>query len=264
MILVLSIILLLLCLLVGGSRGFKAFIVFFVDILFCLLNIFLIGSGFPIIITTFILCIILAYIILYFVNEYNKKTVASFISTVVILIILMFIVYIFISLSHVQGFGVEYIEEIGWCSYSIDLNLVYATISSVIIGLIGSIVDTSTAISTAVYEVYDKNSHLTIQELLKSGHTIGKDVIATVTNTLLFAFLGGFLTLMIWFSYFDYTILQVINNKVFVLQFLSIMFNALGSLLIIPITNLITCFLLTKNNNLFIKKLEDRIESRKY
>ena len=69
---------------------------------------------------------------------------------------------------------------------------------------------------------------------------------------------------MIWFSYFDYTILQVINNKVFVLQFLSIMFNALGSLLIIPITNLITCFLLTKNNNLFIKKLEDRIESRKY
>ena len=107
MILVLSIILLILCLLVGGSRGFKAFIVFFVDILFCLLNIFLIGSGFPIIITTFILCIILAYIILYFVNEYNKKTVASFISTVVILIILMFIVYIFISLRHVQGFGVE-------------------------------------------------------------------------------------------------------------------------------------------------------------
>ena len=41
MILVLSIILLLLCLLVGGSRGLKAFIVFFVDILFCLLNIFL-------------------------------------------------------------------------------------------------------------------------------------------------------------------------------------------------------------------------------
>ena len=112
--------------------------------------------------------------------------------------------------------------------------------------------------------MYDKNSHLTMQELLKSGHTIGKDVIATVTNTLLFAFLGGFLTLMIWFSYFDYTILQVINNKVFVLQFLSIMFNALGSLLIIPITNLITCFLLTKNNNLFVKKLEDRIESRKY
>lgn len=259
MIAVLSLILFVLCILVGGKRGFKAFIVLFLDILFCMLNVILIGMDAPIVLSTFILCVVLTYIILYFVNGYNKKTIASFISTMIILLFLMLSVYVFVYLSKVQGFGVEYIEEIGWCNYSININLVYVTISSMIIGLIGSIIDTSTAVSTAVYEVYDKNPQLNFKELFKSGITIGKDVIATVTNTLFFAFLGGFLTLIIWFNYYDYSFALVINNKVFVGEFLSIMFNALGSLLIIPVTNYITCYLLIKKDKKIVKKIERKI-----
>jgi uncharacterized membrane protein len=262
MILVLSLILFILCILVGGNRGFKSFVVLFVDILFCLLNIILIGNDMPIILSTFILCLMLTYIILFFVNGYNKKTIASFYSTIAILILLIISIFVVVKYSKVQGFGVEYIEEIGWCNYSIDLNLVYVTISSVIIGLIGSIIDTSTAVSTAVYEIYDKNPQLSFKELFKSGKTVGKDIIATVTNTLFFAFLGGFLTLLIWFNYYDYSFNLIINNKVFAAEFISIMFNALGSLLIIPLTNYITCYLLINTDKKFVKRIEKRITIR--
>ena len=262
MILTLSIILFILCILVGGSRGLKSFIVLFLDIAFCMLNIILIGTGFPVVISTFILCLILAYIILYFVNGYNKKTIASFYSTVIILSFLMISVFIITYLSKIQGFGVEYIEEIGWCNYAININLVHVTISSIIISLIGSIVDSSTAVSTAVYEIYDKNPHLSFEELFKSGITVGKDIISTITNTLFFAFLGGFVTLLIWFNYYSYDFTLIVNNKVFVAEFISIMFNALGSLFIIPVTNYITCFLLIKNDNKFVKRIESRIEKR--
>ncbi len=262
MITVLGLILFILCVLVGGKRGLKSFIVLIVDILFCMLNIILIGLDFPIILTTFVLCVILTYIILYFVNGYNKKTIASFKSTIIILILLMIGVAIFTTLSKIQGFGVEYIEEIGWCNYAININLVDVAISSIIIGLIGSIVDTSTAVSTAVFELYDKNPQLKFKELFKSGNTIGKDVIGTVTNTLFFAFLGGSLTLLIWFNYYSYDAGLILNNKVFVGEFLSIMFNALGSLFIIPVTNYITCYLLLNKDNKIVKKIEYSINNR--
>ena len=262
MILALSIILFILCILVGGSRGFKSFVVLFLDILFCILNIILIGMDAPIILSTFILCLILTYIILFFVNGYNKKTIASFYSTIVILLFLMLSIYIVVSASNIQGFGVEHIEDIGWCNYSININMVYVTISSIIIGLIGSIIDSSTAVSTAVFEIYDKNPQLTFKELYKSGITVGKDIIATVTNTLFFAFLGGFVTLLIWFNYYSYDFGLIINNKVFVAELISIIFNALGSILIIPVTNYITCFLLIKKDNKFVKKIEEKIQAR--
>lgn len=262
MILFLSIILFILCILVGGIRGFKSFIVLFLDILFCMLNIILIGIDAPIILSTFILCIILTYIILFFVNGYNKKTIASFYSTIIILVFLLLSVYLIVKVSKVQGFGIEYIEEIGWCNYSININMVFVTISSIIIGLIGSIIDTSTAVSTAVFEIYDKNPHLNFQKLFKSGITVGKDIIATVTNTLFFAFLGGFVTLLIWFNYYDYNFALIINNKVFVAEILSIMFNALGSLFIIPVTNYITCYLLIKKDTKIVKKIERKIVLR--
>ena len=262
MILVLSIILFILSILVGGVRGFKSFIVLFLDILFCMINIILIGMDAPIILSTFILCLILTYIILFFVNGYNKKTIASFYSTIIILLLLMLSIYFVVNVSKIQGFGIEHIEDIGWCNYSININMVYVTISSIIIGLIGSITDSSTAVSTAVFEVYENNPQLTFKELFKSGATVGKDIIATVTNTLFFAFLGGFVTLLIWFNYYDYSFAIVINNKVFVAEFLSIMFNALGSILIIPVTNYITCFLLINRNNKFVERIEKKVTIR--
>ena len=262
MILALSIILFILCILIGGSRGFKAYIVLFLDIAFCMLNILLIGSGLPVVTTTFILCVILAYIILYFVNGYNKKTVASFYSTMVILVFLMLSVFIITYFSKIEGFGIEYIEEIGWCNYAININLVHVSISSIIISLIGSIVDSSTAVSTAVYEVYDKNPHLKFKELHTSGITVGKDIIATITNTLFFAFLGGFVTLLIWFNYYNYDLTLIVNNKVFVAEFISIMFNALGSLFIIPVTNYITCYLLVNKDSKLVQRIENTIKRR--
>ena len=174
----------------------------------------------------------------------------------------MLSIYIVVSASNIQGFGVEHIEDIGWCNYSININMVYVTISSIIIGLIGSIIDSSTAVSTAVFEIYDKNPQLTFKELYKSGITVGKDIIATVTNTLFFGFLGGFVTLLIWFNYYSYDFGLIINNKVFVAELISIIFNALGSILIIPVTNYITCFLLIKKDNKFVKKIEEKIATR--
>lgn len=256
---VLSIILLILCIYVGGKRGFKSYIVLFVDILFCILNIIFIGIGLNPVIITFLLSLQLIYIILYFANGYNKKTIASFYSSVIILVFLVIPILIATYLTKIQGFGYEMIEEIDWANMNLHLNFVLISVSSVIIGLVGSIVDTSTAVSTAVYEVYCNNKDITYEELLKSGKNVGTDVIATVTNTLFFAFLGSFLTLVIWFYKGNYDMTDILNNKILASELVAILFNAIGSCLIIPVTNYITCNILVKNNELS-RRVEKKIK----
>ena len=140
-------------------------------------------------------------------------------------------------LSRIGGFGYESYEEINMFSYNVKIDFTSIAISLILFSLIGATTDTSIAISSALYEVYENNKHLSQKELYKSGLSIGKDILCTTTNTLLFAFLGDFMTLVIWFYKGNYPILDVINAKVFASEVIRILFSAIGCVIIIPITS---------------------------
>jgi len=145
------------------------------------------------------------------------------------------------------GFGIEELEEISMFSYDINLNMNTIMTSLILIGLIGAITDTSIAISSALYEVYYNNKLLSRKSLFNSGLNIGKDILGTTVNTLLFAFLGEFLTLIIWFKSLSYSLDQTINSKVLTAEVIKILFSNIGCILIIPITAFITSYYLTKH-----------------
>ena len=77
---------------------------------------------------------------------------------------------------------------------------------------------------------------------------IGKDILCTTTNTLMFAFLGDFMTLLIWFYKGNYSFLDIINAKTFAAELIRILFSAIGCIIVIPITAYITTNSLSKFN----------------
>jgi len=64
--------------------------------------------------------------------------------------------------------------------------------------------------------------------------------LGTTTNTLFFAYLGGFMTLFIFFQDMGYSFIAIINSKVFTAEFTRIMLSGMASFLIIPLTAFIT------------------------
>ena len=116
-------------------------------------------------------------------------------------------------------------------------------------------VDSSIAISSALYEVYVNNKNLSKKELFFSGMNIGKDILCTTTNTLMFAFLGDFMTLLIWFYKGNYSFLDIINAKTFVSEIIRILFSAIGCIIVIPVTAYITASSLKKINNVKEKSI---------
>mgnify|MGYP002857877548 CR=1 FL=1 len=242
MIKLLSLILFILLLLIGGKRGLKTFFTIYVNLFLIIILIIIYGWGFDPIIPTFIISLIISCIILFLLNKVNIKTVCSFISVLLILIIFFGITLLINNRIYIQGYAEENIESISYVTYDTGLNMMNLCISIVIIGLIGNIIDTSIAISSALYEVHINNPKLTIKELFISGMNIGKDILGTTTNTLFFAYLGSCMTLFIYFQDFKYSFSAIINSKIFAIEFTRIMLSGTASFLIIPLTAIITAY----------------------
>jgi len=243
---ILTLLMFILLVWIGGKRGLKLFISLIINFIILMIAFYFIALGFNPIVISLIGCLIITYIILYFVNGENIKTKASLMSVIIVLLILVVSIFIVATITKISGFGYESYEEINMFSYDVDLDFTDVSIALILIGLIGATVDTSVAISSALYEVYQNNKTLSKRELFLSGITIGKDILGTTTNTLLFAFLGEFLTLLIWFKDVNYSLLDIINNKTFCAEFIKILFSGMGCILVIPITSLIVSNKITK------------------
>ena len=167
---------------------------------------------------------------------------------IVVLIILSFLIFFVTKISRIAGFGYESYEEINMFSYDVRIDFTDIAISMILISLIGATVDSSIAISSALYEVYDNNKNLSKKDLFLSGMNIGKDILCTTNNTLMFAFLGEFMTLLIWFYKGNYSFLEIVNAKTFASEMIKIFFSAIGCIIVIPITAYITTETLKKDN----------------
>lgn len=247
MIKILSLILLILLVLICGKRGLKTFFTIYMNLALLFLLIIIVGWGFNPTIPTIVICLIISTIILFFLNGVNKKTISSFISVTIILIIFTIITITFGNLIYIQGYSEETIEAIGYLTYNTGINMLALSNSIIIIGLIGNINDTSIAISSALHEVHLNNPKLSKKELFFSGMNIGRDILGTTTNTLFFAYLGGFMTLFIYFQDFQYNFSAIINSKVFAIEFTRIMLSGIASFLIIPLTSIITTYICKYN-----------------
>lgn len=252
---ILILILFLLMIYIDRKRGIKLFISLCFNFIILIVLFYFIALGINPIVLSILGCLLVSTIILYYVNGKNIKTESSFLSILIVLLILSILIFVTTKLTRIAGFGYESYEEINMFSYDIGIDFTNIAISLVLISLIGATTDASIAISSALFEVYENNKHLSKKELFASGISIGKDILCTTTNTLLFAFLGEFMALVIWFYQGKYSFLEIINAKTFASEFIRILFSAIGCVMIIPITSYITTKKILKNKE--TKKKEE-------
>ena len=253
MIKLLSLILLLLLIIIGGKRGIKTFLTIYINLFLVILLVLLCGWGFNPLIVTLIISVFIVLLILFYLNNINIKTVCSLVSVIIVLIFFLLFTIIINNRIYIQGYTEENIESISYVVYDTGLNMMKIATSIVLIGLLGNIIDTSIAISSALYEVYVNNPKLSIKELFISGMNIGKDILGTTTNTLFFAYLGSCMTLFIYFQDFKYSFSTIINSKIFAIEFTRIMISGIASFVIIPLTAIITSIACKKRVKLYEK-----------
>ena len=106
--------------------------------------------------------------------------------------------------------------------------------------------DVCMSIVASLHEIYIQNPSLTQKQLFESGLAIGKDMIGTMTNTLILAFTGSaFITLLVFMSYqIEFT--QLFNSNYLTLEMAQGLCGTFGIVISVPITSFVSSLVLTK------------------
>ena len=254
---ILWLILFILLLIVGRKRGIKTFFTFVICMIFIVIYIFLMRLGFNPIVLAYITCLLASLVSLFFLNGYSKKTFAAFIGVIIVQVISFILIYVICKRGIIGEFGEESLDTIGGYIFDIRYNMSDVLIGVLLVSVIGTIIDTSISVSSAMNEVYENNPKISDQELYKSGMNIGGDILSTTINTLFFALVSTSIGFFMWYR--NMMIEDIINYKLFAKYIIQLLIAFIASALIIPITARITSKMLTSDKHFILNKVYDKI-----
>src|SRR5699024_123505 len=241
----LALILLLLMVAIGGKKGARSFMSLFFNFTIVLLTVFImIDPHANPILLTMIACTAVSAINLFYINKVNSKTVTAFISTIITIAFMFMFIYVVTKKAMIHGFGEEEIEELSIFSLYIGVDFVKIAAAVIIMSTIGASTDVAISITSPRREILNHNPTISRQALFASGLTIGKDILGSNTNTLFFAFIGGYMALLLWFKDLSYSFGDIVNSKIFSAEMIMICCAGIGIALIIPIAAWINAYYL--------------------
>lgn len=123
------------------------------------------------------------------------------------------------------------------------INLKAITFAAILIGAIGAIMDVAISLSSALYEVKEKAPDTPANEIFRSGLTIGRDMMGTMANTLVLAYIGSSLSLVLLLIAYRTSWLGLFNRELIVAEILQTLSGSIGILFTIPLTSLICAWI---------------------
>lgn len=128
-----------------------------------------------------------------------------------------------------------------------DLQIDDLLMCGILIACMGAVMDVSMSISSAMGEVHGANPQLTRKELFVSGMNIGKDAMGTMSNTLILAFAGSSLNMMLMIYSYGIGFQQLMNTDFVAIQIVQSIAGSIGIVCTVPITALIASAVLVRN-----------------
>lgn len=229
---------------IGGIQGAKAVValaVTFVSIIFLLVPLVL--KGFPSIPVTIVIIAITTVISFLLIGGIQSKTVAAFLGSMAGVILAAAIAMVAGKLCHVSGFQMEDAENLYYIKFDTALKVRGLFICGVLIASIGAVMDVAMSVSSAVNELHVVNPTLTVRELFRSGMTIGRDAMGTMANTLILAFAGTSLNMIILLYSYGVTFTQLMNTDYVAVEIIQSIAGSLGIVFTVPAAAIISAWL---------------------
>ena len=237
----------LVALLIAGKKGLKAVAALGYSLV--LIVYFLIPaiySGYSPIVAGGVCALLSTCVTLMLLNGWSRKTLAGVLATFAGLIGAILFFAIESWLLRINGFSSDSAENLILIQQGTGLKIKEILFVCVMIASLGAIMDVAMSIVSSLYEIYHHSPNITGKELFKSGMQIGKDMIGTMTNTLVLAFTGSALiTLLIFMSYQVHG-LQLWNSNYLVVEIAQGICGTFGVVITVPAASGIMAFQLLK------------------
>ena len=245
----------------GGKKGINTII----SLVFTCLSVFMVFvpsilKGNNIYLSSIIVSIYIIFMSLLIINGANKKTLCAIVGNLGGLLIAGLLALFISNILNLTGL----IDDDSMFLLLVDTNapidLKAILWAGIVIGSLGAVMDVSMSIASAMNELAENMEVRSFKTMLKSGFNIGQDAIGTMTNTLILAYIGSSLSvvLLLMVNYKD--VLLLFNLEMIVFEIIQAIIGSMGILFAIPITSLFAAYVYnrknTENDKAF-KKLDD-------
>ena len=229
----------------GGKKGLGALL----GLLFTLGCIWLILipcliRGIPAVPVTVGIIAVTAAGALIFLNGFSEKTLCSVLGCVIGVVAAGGIAAAVGAATPMNGFNMSEAENLLLYGADKGLKISGLLVCGVLISALGAVMDVALGIASAVWEIHEQNPALTARQLFRSGLHIGQDAMGTMANTLILAFAGSSLNMLILVQTYEIPFLQLINTDYICIEVIQSIAGAMGILLTVPIVAFISARLM--------------------
>ena len=189
--------------------------------------------------------LVLTVLIIALVYGFDRRCLAAVCGSFLGILLTCVLGVVFTRLFRIHGAVMAYSESLLYSGYQ-DLNLTNIFMASIFIGASGAVMDLSVDICSAVYEVVEKRPDLGWREAVRSGMNVGRSAMGTMTTTLLFAYSGGYIALLMVFMAQGTPLDNVFNYKYVAAELIHTVVGSMGLVTVAPFTALCAGVFLTR------------------
>jgi uncharacterized membrane protein len=184
------------------------------------------------------------FVALYLTHGVNPQTTTAVLGTLVSLALICVLGALFVRLSHFTGLATE---EAGFLQLSAgSVNLQGLLLGGLVIGSLGVLDDVTVTQASAVWQLHEANPSAGAKSLYRSALEIGRDHIASTVNTLVLAYAGASLPLLVLFVIAGPRFSDVITSETVAEEVVRTLVGSIGLVASVPVTTALAAFVVTQ------------------
>jgi len=233
-----------LLILIGGLKGIRALIALAIT-MFAIIKILLpaILKGYSPIWVSILIAIGVILLSIPLIAGWNKKAISAIVGTFSGVLIAALLAYVVSLMAGLTGLSMDEATMLSYIPQNIQFNFVGLLFATNILGALGAVMDVAVSISSSLWELKRVNPQMSAKDLVTSGMNIGRDIIGTMANTLILAYSGSSLYMLLLFMAYDMPLFEIINIDAMSTEIVRSLAGSIGLVMTIPITAVVAGFM---------------------
>ena len=236
-------------LLVGGKKGGEALyaLAFTVICIFCV-YIPTLCAGVNAMAAAVLTAVVTLVVAIYIMHGWSEKSLCAIVGTTIGVAVSGLLAMAVGNWSSLSGYSMEDVESMVYIANNTRLQIHELLYGGILISSLGAVMDVSVSVTAAVWEVHEKAPSLAARELFRSGMRVGRDMMGTMSNTLILAYTGSATGVLLTVYSYNMPFLQVMGYNSIIIEILSGLCGTIGVVLTVPVQAGITAAVLRKQS----------------
>ncbi len=180
---------------------------------------------------------------IFFTHGFNRESVVAYVGTMIAVFLTSLLAMFSVSITSLTGFVGD---ETTYLNIGTEgtLDFTGLLLGAIIIGVLGVLDDIAVTQSAVVTELYSSNPNITKAEVYRKAIRIGREHVGALVNTLVLAYTGAALPLLLYFKLSDMGFMTSVNLELFATEIVRAIVGSIGLILTVPIVTLLAVFYL--------------------